>query len=212
MFSLLRPALSLLAVFVALFGVAYPYAITGIAQAVLPDQANGSLIEKNGQVIGSSLIGQSFAEDKYFWPRPSATMGADPADPAKSVSAPYNATASSGSNLGPTAQALFDRLKGDIAHYKQGSPNNQGSVPTELATASASGLDPHISPKAAVYQAARVAAARGLPENSVRTLIDRQTEGGFLGLVGEPRVNVLVLNLALDAMSPATPSPNDRPR
>lgn len=212
MFSLLRPALSLLVVFVGLLGVAYPYAITGIAQAVLPGQANGSLIERNGTVVGSSLIGQPFAEDKYFWPRPSATMGADPADPAKSVSAPYNAAASSGSNLGPTAQALFDRLAGDIAHYKKGAPNNQGPVPTELATASASGLDPHISPKAAVYQAARVAAARGMPDNTVRALIDRHSEGGFLGLVGEPRVNVLMLNLALDEMSPAAPNPNDRPR
>jgi len=209
MFSLLRPALSLLAVFVALLGVAYPYAITGIAQAVLPGEANGSLIERNGTVVGSSLIGQPFGEDKYFWPRPSATMGADPEDATKSVPAPYNAGASSGSNLGPTSQALFDRLEGDIEHYKQGSQ----PVPTELATASGSGLDPHISPKAALYQAARVAAARGLPETAVRALIDRQTEGGFLGLVGEPRVNVLMLNLALDAMNPAAlPSGNDRSR
>lgn len=212
MFSLLRPAFSLLVVFAALLGVAYPYAITGIAQAVLPGQANGSLIERDGTVVGSLLIGQPFAEDKYFWPRPSATMGADPADATKSVSAPYNAAASSGSNLGPTSQALMDRLADDIARYKQGARNSQGPVPTELATASASGLDPHISPKAAAYQAARVAAARGLPENTIRALIDRQSEGGVLGLVGEPRVNVLMLNLALDAMSPAAPNPNDRPR
>lgn len=205
MFSLLRSALSLLVVFVGLLGVAYPYAITGIAQAVLPDQANGSLIERNGMVVGSSLIGQPFAEDKYFWPRPSATMGADPEDPTKSVAAPYNATASSGSNLGPTSQALFDRLGDDIAHYKQG----ETPVPTELATASGSGLDPHISPKAALYQAPRVAAARGLPENTVRALVERQTEGAFLGLVGEPRVNVLVLNLALDEIAAAK---NERAR
>jgi K+-transporting ATPase ATPase C chain len=205
MFSLLRPALSLLVVFVGLLGVAYPYAITGIAQAVLPAQANGSLIERGGTVVGSSLIGQNFTEDKYFWPRPSATMGPDPEDSTKSVSAPYNATASSGANLGPTSQALFDRLEGDIARYKQG---NQ-AVPTELATASGSGLDPHISPKAALYQAARVAAARGLAEGDVRALVNRQTEGGFLGLVGEPRVNVLVLNLALDEIAAAK---NDRAR
>lgn len=208
MFSLLRPALSLLFVFVGLLGVAYPYAITGIAQALLPDEANGSLIERAGTVVGSSLIGQPFSANKYFWPRPSATMGADPADPTKSLSVSYNAAASGGSNLGPTSQALFDRLGEDVAHYKQGSR----PVPTELATASGSGLDPHISPKAALYQAARVAAARGLPDITVHALIDRHSEGGFLGLVGEPRVNVLVLNLALDAMSPAAPNPNDRPR
>jgi K+-transporting ATPase ATPase C chain len=205
MFSLLRPALSLLVVFVGLLGVAYPYAITGIAQAVLPDQANGSLIEKDGKVIGSSLIGQNFTEDKYFWPRPSATMGADPQDATKSVSSPYNASASSGANLGPTSQALMDRLVDDVAHYKQGD----APVPTELATASGSGLDPHISPKAALYQVARVAAARGLPEGDVRALVNRQTEGGLFGLIGEPRVNVLVLNLALDGIASAK---NDRAR
>lgn len=205
MFSLLRPAFSLLVVFVGLLGVAYPYAITGIAQAVLPDQANGSLIEKDGKVIGSSLIGQTFTADKYFWPRPSATMGADPEDATKSVSAPYNASASSSANLGPTSQALMDRLADDVARYKQGD----APVPAELATASGSGLDPHISPKAALYQVARVAAARGMAESDVRALVDRQTEGAFLGLVGEPRVNVLVLNLALDGIASAK---NDRAR
>lgn len=207
MLNQLRPAVVLLAVFVALLGVAYPYAVTGIAQGLLPDQANGSLIEKEGRVVGSSLIGQDFTQDKYFWPRPSATLGPDPEDASKSVSAPYNASASSGSNLGPTAQALADRLAAGVARYKQGDK----PVPTELATASASGLDPHISPQAALYQVPRVAAARGLPEADLRALVVSHAEGRALGLVGEPRVNVLVLNLALDALT-ASPSRNDRAR
>lgn len=207
MLNQLRPALVLLTVFAALLGVAYPYAVTGIAQALLPSQANGSLIEKDGQVIGSSLIGQNFTEDKYFWPRPSATLGPDPQDATKSVSAPYNASASSGANLGPTSQALIDRLGEDAARYKTGD----APVPTELATASASGLDPHITPAAALYQVPRVAAARGLAEADLRALVARQEEGRDLGLVGEPRVNVLVLNLALDALTTPT-SRNDRAR
>ena len=205
MLSQLRPALVLLGIFVALLGFGYPYAVTGIAQGALPAQANGSLIARDGQVVGSALIGQNFTANGYFWPRPSATLGSDPTDPTKSVSAPYNATASSGANLGPTSQALMDRLAEDVARYKQGGQ----AVPTELATASASGLDPHISPKVALYQAARVAAARGMAESELRALVARHTEAGFLGLVGEPRVNVLVLNLALDGIASAK---NDRTR
>ncbi len=209
MLNQLRPAIVLLVVFAALLGVAYPYAVTGIAQAVLPQEANGSLIEKGGQVIGSSLIGQDFTQDKYFWPRPSATLAPDPDDATKSVSAPYNASASSGSNLGPTSQALADRLSEDVARYKQGNK----PVPTELATASASGLDPHISPASALYQLPRVAAARGLAEADLRALVVSHAEGRALGLVGEPRINVLVLNLALDALSQQNAlSRNDRVR
>lgn len=205
----LRPALVLLAIFASLLGLAYPYAVTGIAQALLPAQANGSLIEKDGQVIGSTLIGQNFTDAKYFWPRPSATLGPDPEDSTKSVSAPYNASASSGSNLGPTSQALADRLGEDVARFKQG----ETPVPTQLATASASGLDPHISPQAALYQLPRVAAARGLAEADLRALVASHAEERVLGLVGEPRINVLVLNLALDAMSQQNaPSRNDRAR
>jgi len=207
MLSHVRPALVLMIVFSALLGLAYPLGITGIAQAVFPTQANGSLIERNGAVVGSSLIGQAFAEPRYFWPRPSATVTADPNDSTKSVAAPYNAAASSGSNLGSTSKALMERLAMDTATYRQGT----ASVPTSLVTASGSGLDPQITPEAALYQIPRVAAARGMPEAALRTLVQRQVQGPVLGLIGEPRVNVVVLNLTLDAMAQqAALSRNDR--
>lgn len=207
MLSHLRPALVLMTAFSALLGLGYPLAITGIAQAVFPTQANGSLIERDGTVIGSTLIGQAFTEPRYFWPRPSATVTADPNDSAKSVSAPYNAAASSGSNLGPTSKALMERLATDTATYQQGAV----AVPTSLATASGSGLDPHISPDAALYQIPRVAAARGIPEAALRTLVQRHVQGRVFSLIGEPRVNVVMLNLALDAMAQhAALSRNDR--
>ena len=194
MFAQLRPALVLLVFFTLLTGLAYPYAITGIAQLALPGQANGSLVVRDGKVIGSSLIGQNFAEPRYFWPRQSATTTADSADATKSVAAPYNANASTGSNLGPTSKALADRIAGDVARLKQGD----APVPVGLGTASASGLDPHISPADALYQVARVAAARRLPEDAIRALVGRHIEGREMGFLGEPRVNVLALNLALD--------------
>ncbi|MGE3149101.1 MAG: potassium-transporting ATPase subunit KdpC [Pseudorhodoplanes sp.] len=199
MLTHLRPALVLLILLTAVTGIAYPLAMTGIAQALFPDLANGSLIERNGAVIGSSLIGQGFTSERYFQPRPSATVAPDPKDPGKTVDAPYNAANSSGSNLGPTAQKLVDRIRGDIAPLKQAGAT---VIPADAATASGSGLDPHISPAYAALQVARVARARNLPEARVRDLVAAQTEDRFLGLWGEPRVNVLELNLALDALTP----------
>ena len=186
-----RPALVLLVLFTLLFGGAYPLAITGIAQVVFPTQANGSLLERNGQVIGSVLIGQSFSRPEYFWPRPSpAGQG-------------YDASASSGSNYGATSKALIDRVRGDVSRLRQSGV--QGPIPADLATASGSGLDPHISPAAARAQIGRVAAARHLPEQQVAILVSRYTEPPFLGLLGEPAVNVLKLNLALDQAAPTSP-------
>ena len=198
--SHIRPAILMLVVMTIITGLAYPLAMTGIAQAVFPRQANGSLIEKNGTVIGSELIGQNFASEKYFHGRPSATPGPDPQDPTKTTSVPYNAGFSVGSNYGPTAKALIDRVKGDVDKLKAENPNTP--VPADLATASASGLDPDITPAGALFQVPRVAKARNLSEDKVRQLVADNTEGRFLGLIGEPHVNVLQLNLALDAANP----------
>jgi K+-transporting ATPase ATPase C chain len=192
----IRPALVLLVALTLITGLAYPLAITGIAEVLFPHQAQGSLIERDGVVVGSELIGQVFTDDKYFHGRPSATNTPDPNDPTKNVDAPYNAANSGGSNLGPTSKMLADRLQGDVDKLKAENPAMP--VPVDLVTTSASGLDPHISPAAALFQVPRVAKARNLPEDSLRQLVQEQTEGRFLGLLGEPRVNVLALNMALD--------------
>jgi K+-transporting ATPase ATPase C chain len=196
----LRPALVMIVAFTLLTGVAYPLAITGIAQVVMPGRANGSLLTKNGTVIGSELVGQAFADGRYFQPRPSATSAPDPQDSSKTVDAPYNAQSSTGSNLGPINQKLLDRVKGDVENWRKLGVTD--TLPVDAVTASASGLDPHISPETARLQIPRVAKARGLPEAQVQTLVTVMTEGRSLGLLGEPRVNVLRLNLALDALKP----------
>ena len=192
----IRPAIVLLVALTLITGLAYPLAITGIAGVLFPHQAQGSLIERDGMVVGSELIGQVFTDDKYFHGRPSATNTPDPNDPTKNVDAPYNAANSGGSNLGPTSKALADRLQGDVDKLKAENPS--APIPVDLVTTSASGLDPDISPAAALFQVPRVAKARNLPEDRVRALVDQQTEGRLFGLLGEPRVNVLALNLALD--------------
>lgn len=199
MFKEIRPALIVLLMLTAITGLAYPLAITGLAQLAFPVQASGSLIERDGQVIGSELIGQQFASDRYFHGRPSATTAPDPKDASKSVPSPYNAANSGGSNLGPTSKDLAERVKADVAKLKAENPS--GSIPVDLVTTSASGLDPHISPEAAFFQAARVAKARNIPERTVRALVAGQTEGRLWGFLGEPRVNVLKLNLALDKLT-----------
>ena len=193
-----RPAIIMVILLTLITGLVYPLAMTGIAGVIFPYQAQGSLIEKDGKVVGSALIGQIFTNDKYFHGRPSATNAPDPKDPTKTVDAPYNATNSMGSNLGPTNKALIDRIKGQVEELKK--ENASVSVPMDMVTTSGSGLDPHISPEAAHFQVPRVAKARGLPEARVRTLVDGQIEGRTFGLLGEPRVNVLDLNLALDAL------------
>ena len=193
-----RPAVVLLILLSALTGLVYPLAVTGIVQIALPVQANGSLIEKDGVVIGSALIGQNFKSDRYFHPRPSATTDTDPNDATKTIDAPYNAANSTGSNLGPTSQKLVDRVKAGVEAWL--ATTGSGSVPADAVTTSASGLDPHVSPQTALAQAASVAKARGLPEDRVRALVEAAVERPFLGLIGEPRVNILQLNLALDGL------------
>jgi K+-transporting ATPase ATPase C chain len=189
----LRPAIVLILLFTLLLGLALPVALTGVAQAIFPHQAGGSLIERDGKVIGSALIGQTFTSDKYFWSRPSATTDTDPNDATKTVPAPYNAAASNASNYGPTSKALIDRVTADVA--KAGP----APVPADAVTTSASGLDPDISPENAARQVARVANARHVAEADVRALLDAHTATPWLGFIGQPRVNVLELNLALDA-------------
>lgn len=188
----IRPAVVSFLVLTLVTGAAYPLAVTGIAQAVFPHQANGSLIVKNGQAVGSGLIGQSFSDPRYFWGRPSATGPM-----------PYNALASGGSNLGPTNPALLEAVKGRVQALRDADPGNAAPVPVDLVTASASGLDPHISPAAAEYQVNRVARLRHLPAATVQALVAQHTEGRQFGLLGEPRVNVLTLNLALDNVAAA---------
>jgi K+-transporting ATPase ATPase C chain len=194
----IRPAIVILVALTLITGLAYPLVITGVAQVIFPRQAQGSLIERDGKVVGSDLIGQAFTSDKYFRGRPSATTAPDPNDSTKTVAAPYNAANSGGSNLGPSNKALIDRVQGDIEALKKENPS--AAVPADLVTTSASGLDPHISPEAALFQVPRIAKARNLPEDRIRQLVEDNAEGRFLGLLGEPRVNVLLLNLALDRM------------
>jgi K+-transporting ATPase ATPase C chain len=192
----IRPAIVLVLGLTIITGLVYPLVMTGIAGVLFPYQAQGSLIEKEGKVIGSELIGQQFASDKYFHGRPSATLGPDPSDSSKTTGIPYNAANSGGSNLGPTNKALIDRVTGDVNKLKQENPSAQ--VPIDLVTTSGSGLDPHISPAAAYFQVPRVAKARNMAENAVRNLVAEHIEERTLGVVGEPHVNVLELNLALD--------------
>ena len=192
----IRPAITFIVTLTLIVGVVYPFAMTGIAGLVFPSQAAGSLVERDGKVVGSSVMGQDFTSDKYFHPRPSATTGPDPKDPSKSISVPYNAANSGGSNYGSTSKALMDRVKADVAKLKAKNPSAQ--VPTDLVTASGSGLDPDVSPEGALFQVPRVAKARNMPEERVRQLVAEHTEGRVLGLLGEPHVNVLLLNLALD--------------
>ncbi|MGC2341616.1 MAG: K(+)-transporting ATPase subunit C [Methyloceanibacter sp.] len=193
----IRPAIVLVIGLTIITGLIYPLVMTGIAGVLFPYQAQGSLIEKDSKVIGSELIGQDFESDRYFHGRPSATTGPDPKDPSKTVGAPYNATNSGGSNLGPTNKALIDRVKGDVDKLKSENPSAQ--VPIDLVTTSGSGLDPHITPAAAYFQVSRIAKARNMSEDSVRELVAQYIEGRTLGIFGEPRVNVLELNLALDS-------------
>ena len=196
----IRPAIIVLVALALITGLAYPLAITAIAGVVFSKQAQGSLIERDGKVVGSALIGQEFKDDKYFHGRPSATTAADPADATKTVPAPYNAANSGGSNLGPTSKALRDRIKEDVDKLKAENPSMP--VPVDLVTTSSSGLDPDISPEAALFQVPRVAKARNMPEDQVSRLVADKTQGRLGGFLGEPRVNVLTLNLALDAAAP----------
>ena len=191
-----RPAIVVLVALTLITGLVYPLAITGVAELVFPYQAQGSLIEKGGKVIGSALIGQDFESDRYFHGRPSAATGPDPKDPNKTVAQPYNAVNSMGSNLGPTNKALIDRVKGDADKLKAENPSTP--VPIDLVTTSGSGLDPDLSPEGALFQVSRIAKARSMSEDSVRQLVNEHVEGRTLGILGEPRVNVLALNLALD--------------
>jgi K+-transporting ATPase ATPase C chain len=191
-----RPAIVLLVALTLITGLAYPLAMTGIAGALFPSQAAGSLIERDGKVVGSALIGQQFTSDRYFHGRPSATLGPDPADPDKTASVPYNAVNSMGSNLGPTNRALVERVQGDVDRLRQENP--AAPITVDQVTTSGSGLDPDITPQDALFQAPRVAKARNLPENEVRKLVEVHVQDRMLGILGEPRVNVLELNMALD--------------
>jgi potassium-transporting ATPase KdpC subunit len=191
----IRPALVLLVALALITGLIYPLAMTGVAGLIFPYQAQGSFVVKDGKVIGSALIGQAFDTERYFRGRPSATTGPDPADASKSIPSPYNASNSMGANLGPTSKALMDRVKDDVEKLRQ----EGATVPIDLVTTSASGLDPHISPDAAYFQVPRVARARNMAEDQVRRIVDQTIEGRTLGFLGEPHVNVLALNLALDA-------------
>jgi potassium-transporting ATPase KdpC subunit len=195
----LRPALTMVVLFTIITGLIYPLVITGIAQVAFPYQANGSLVVKDGTVVGSELMGQSFTSEKYFHGRPSATSAPDPNDSTKTVDAPYNAANTGGSNLGPTSKTLIERITKDVEERKTQNPDPQ--VPTDLVTASGSGLDPHISPAAALFQVPRVAKARNVPEDRLRQLVNEHIQGRTLGVLGEPRVNVLALNMALDRLA-----------
>ena len=196
-----RPAIILVVALTLITGLVYPLFMTGIAEVIFPRQAQGSLIEKDGKVVGSALIGQVFASDRYFHGRPSATNAPDPKDPTKTVDAPYNAVNSMGSNYGPTSKALVDRIKADLEKLKAENPS--APVPQDLVTTSGSGLDPDISPEAALFQVPRVAKARNMPEDRLRQLVQEHTNARLFGLLGEPRVNVLLLNLALDQATAA---------
>ena len=193
-----RPAIVMIVCMTIITGFAYPMVMTGIAQVLFPWQANGSLITKNGKVIGSALIGQNFTSDKYFHPRPSATTEPDPKDPTKTVPVPYAADNSSGSNYGPTQKDLIERVKGDSAALAKENPGTP--IPVDLVTTSASGLDPDITPAGAMFQVPRVAKARSLPVDQVQALVEQHIQGRTLGVLGEPHVNVLALNMALDAL------------
>jgi potassium-transporting ATPase KdpC subunit len=195
----IRPAIVVLVVLTLITGLIYPLVMTGVAEIIFPKQAQGSMIESDGKVVGSALIGQLFTDDKYFHGRPSATTAPDPKDSTKTVAAPYNAENSGGSNLGPSNKALIDRVQGDIDTLKKENPS--APVPIDMVTTSASGLDPDISPEAALFQVPRIAKARNLPEDRVRQLVADHSEGRLFGLLGEPRVNVLLLNLALDKLA-----------
>lgn len=196
----IRPALVLLVALTLITGLAYPLAMTGLAGLVFPHQAEGSLIvDKDGRIIGSALIGQAFADARYFHGRPSATTEPDPKDPTKTVPTPYAADSSGASNLGPTNKALIDRVGADMAKLKAENPD--GTVPADLVTTSASGLDPDISPEAAAFQVPRIAKARDVTPDQVRGIVDQTVQGRTFGLFGEPRVNVLALNLALDTIA-----------
>jgi potassium-transporting ATPase KdpC subunit len=194
----IRPAIVMIVLMTVLTGLIYPLGMTGIAEVLFPHQAAGSLIERDGKVVGSELIGQNFTAAKYFHGRPSATTDTDPKDPTKTIASPYNAANSGGSNAGPTSKALIDRVKGDTATLAAENPS--APVPVDMITTSASGLDPDITPAAALFQIPRVAKARNLPEDRVRQLVQDNTTGRLLGILGEPHVNVLKLNMALDAL------------
>jgi K+-transporting ATPase ATPase C chain len=205
MLKTVRPALVMIVAMTLLTGLAYPLAMTGLAGLLFPHRADGSLIERDGKIIGSELIGQNFTKPEYFHGRPSATTDTDPNDSTKTIPAPYNAANSSGSNLGPTAKALADRVKDDVAKLRAENPN--AAIPGDLVTTSASGLDPDISSDAALFQVPRVAAARHIPKDQVQALVAAHTTPRVLGVLGERRVNVLALNLALDALGSGRPSP-----